>query len=199
VIDTGTLHEKFVFARRVRVLSDWFAKLTPRDARILDVGCGDGLISSLVAAKRPDVTVTGVDVLPRERSHIPVMLFDGVRLPYPDKSYDVVLFSDVLHHTEDPLTSLREAARVARRCVLIKDHNRKGIAAGARLRFMDWVGNARYGVSLPYNYWTEAQWRDGWRDARLTRETVITDVGLYPPAVNWVFGAQLHFIAVLTV
>lgn len=196
---SGRLHDSLIFGRRVRVLSDWFAKLAPRDSQILDVGCGDGLISSLIAAKRPDVTIVGLDVLPRERSHIPVSIFDGERLPCPDKSYDVVMFSDVLHHTRNPLTSLREAARVARQCVLIKDHNRKGFAAGPRLRFMDWVGNARYGVSLPYNYWTEAQWRDGWRDAGLTLETIITDVGLYPPPMNWIFGAQLHFVAVLTV
>ena len=145
----GVLHEKLVFGRRVRVLSDWFAQLTPQGARVLDVGCGDGLISALLRGKRPDVEILGVDVLLREHSHIPVQSFDGMRLPFEDGSFDVVLFSDVLHHTAEPLELLREARRVAGQCVLMKDHYRKGLGAGARLRLMDWVGNARFAFPCP--------------------------------------------------
>lgn len=195
----GILHDKLVFDRRVRVLSDWFAQLTPKDARVLDVGCGSGLIAALLSSKRPDIEIQGVDVLARGHSHIPVQIFDGVRLPFQDKSFDVVLFSDVLHHTPDPLALQREARRVANQFVLIKDHYRKGLAAATRLRFMDWVGNARFGVSLPYNYWTEEQWHDGWREIGLRRERLITRLGLYPVTADWLFGAQLHFITMLAV
>src|SRR5271157_866255 len=38
----GTLHNKLAFSRRVRVLSEHFARLVPRGASVLDVGCGDG-------------------------------------------------------------------------------------------------------------------------------------------------------------
>ena len=55
------------------------------------------------------------------------------------------MFVDVLHHTDDPMVLLREAGRVASGFVLIKDHTQNGILAGRRLRFMDWVGNARHG------------------------------------------------------
>lgn len=195
----GLLHDKLVFGRRVRVLSDWFAQLTPPGSRVLDVGCGDGLISALTASKRPDLEIVGIDVLPRDRPHIPVQIFDGARIPFADKSFDLVLFSDVLHHTEDASLLQREARRVSRRFVLIKDHYRKGLAAATRLRFMDWVGNARFGVSLPYNYWTEAQWRTAWQDLGLKPERLETQLGLYPAPANWLFGAQLHFIALLAV
>ncbi len=195
----GVLHEKLVFGRRVRVLSDWFAQLTPQRARVLDVGCGDGLISAMLRGKRPDVEILGVDVLLREHTHIPVQTFDGERLPFEDGAFDVVLFSDVLHHTAEPLTLQREARRVAGQCVLIKDHYRKGLGAGARLRLMDWVGNARFGVSLPYNYWTEAQWQSGWQEIGLRPEQLVTRLGLYPAPADWIFGAKLHFIARLGV
>jgi hypothetical protein len=36
---------------------------------------------------------------------------------------------------------LREAARVAREAVVIKDHTKNGLAADATLRFMDRIGN----------------------------------------------------------
>jgi SAM-dependent methyltransferase len=193
----GLLHEKLVFGRRVRILSDWFAQLAPRGVRVLDVGCGDGLIAALMGSKRPDIELVGVDVLPREHSHIPVQMFDGTRIPFADRSFDLVLFSDVLHHTKDPRILLQEAQRVASKHVLIKDHYREGVLANARLRFMDWVGNARFGVALPYNYWTERQWHAAWRELGLQPERLVTSLGLYPKPADWIFGANLHFIALL--
>ena len=193
----GVLHSKLVWNRRVEVLANWFAKLLPPRVRILDVGCGDGLISAVLRSKRSDIIVQGIDVLPREQTHVPVEMFDGLHFPFAGASFDVVLFSDVLHHTADPTILLREAHRVASRHVLIKDHYREGLAASARLRFMDWVGNARFGVALPYNYWTERQWRLAWHDIGLQPERLESELGLYPKPADWVFGAKLHFIALL--
>lgn len=193
----GVLHNKLVANRRVDVLTGWFAKLLPPQVRVLDVGCGDGAISAVLQSMRPDIRVQGIDVLPRAETHIPVELFDGVHFPFENSSFDVVMFSDVLHHTDDPAILLREAHRVAARHVLIKDHYRKGLAAGARLRFMDWVGNARFGVALPYNYWREEQWHAAWQKIGLAPEQLVTRLGLYSAPADWVFGAQLHFIGLL--
>lgn len=193
----GVMHDKLVLNRRVEVLTKWFAELLPPRAQILDVGCGDGLVSAVLQSKRPDIEVQGIDVLPRERTHIPVEMFDGLHFPCATASFDVVLFCDVLHHTVDPTMLLQEARRVSTRHVLIKDHYREGLAANARLRFMDWVGNSRFGVALPYNYWTEQQWRAAWREVGLQPERVLAKLGLYPQPADWIFGAKLHFISLL--
>ena len=46
------------------------------------------------------------------------------------------MFVDVLHLTDDPVLLLREAARVARNTIVIKDHTLDGFAAAATVRFM---------------------------------------------------------------
>ncbi|HTD24385.1 MAG TPA: class I SAM-dependent methyltransferase [Terriglobales bacterium] len=191
----GSMHQRLVIGRRVRILSKWFAELIPRNATVLDVGCGSGLVAGCLLALRPDLVLEGVDVLVRQQTCIPVRSFDGYTLPYPDGAFETVLFADVLHHTEDPMVLLREARRVSRKVIVIKDHEREGIFSGARLRLMDWVGNARFGVSLPYNYWNRSRWAQAWKELELFPERMERNLNLYPPPFDFVFGASLHFIA----
>jgi SAM-dependent methyltransferase len=130
---------------------------------------------------------------------IPVARFDGAMIPEEDKSADIVMFVDVLHHTPDPMVLLREAVRVARRAVIIKDHRMSCIGAGVRLRFMDWVGNRPHGVVLPYNYWPEGRWQAAWDELGLEVKHYQTDLALYPKPTRWLFETGLHFLAGLAV
>lgn len=189
------VHGRYVFSRRVRTLADHLAGLLPEGATVLDVGCGDGLLDQRILEQRPDVTIRGIDVLVRPTTHIPVDRFDGSTIPHGDQSFDVVLFVDVLHHTSDPMVLLREAARVCRRAILLKDHTANGLLAVPTLRFMDHVGNARHGVALPYNYWPERRWREAFDQLGLRAAVWKKDLGLYPWPASWVFGRSLHFIA----
>ncbi len=194
-----TIHGNFVHERRTRALSKHFAELLPVGARVLDIGCGDGLFAALIARQRPDLTVQGIDVAVRPQTHIPVVPFDGRTIPYPDRSFDAVMFVDVLHHTDDPLVLLREAGRVTSSAVLIKDHTLDGLLAGRRLRFMDRVGNARHGVDLPYNYWPRSRWLEAFTALGWTVEAWRTSLGLYFWPASLVFERSLHFVALLKV
>lgn len=184
-----------VYARRIRVLASHLANMIPHDATVLDVGSGDGALAHRVMQSRPDLEFTGVDVLVRPGTLIPVERFDGTRLPFPDDAFDVVTLIDVLHHATDQTALLRDIARVAKRAVLIKDHIVAGWLAHPTLRFMDWVGNARHGVALPYAYWTEAQWRDNLATAGLRIRDRRDHLGLYAWPLSLVFERGLHFMA----
>jgi SAM-dependent methyltransferase len=189
------IHGEVTYNRRVNVLCSHLSELIPAHARVLDVGCGDGLLASLIMQRRPDIQIEGVDILVRPRTHIPVQSFDGKAFPYRDASFDAVMFNDVLHHTDDPVVLLSEARRVSRQSIVLKDHTRDGWLAGPTLRFMDWVGNARHGVVLPYNFWPERQWLAAFDQLKLSRAVWKQDLGLYPTPANLFFDRSLHFVA----
>lgn len=193
----GATHQALVYGRRIRVLTRHMADLLPRDARVLDVGSGDGLLARRVMELRPDVSIRGVDVLARPTSHIPVMMFDGVKLPFPDRSFDAVMMVDVLHHASQQDALLAEMARVTRGVVIIKDHLVQGLLAQPTLRFMDWVGNVRHGVALPYAYWSRDRWQQAFDAARLRVTHWRGALGLYPFPASLLFDRHLHFVSVL--
>jgi SAM-dependent methyltransferase len=190
-----SIHQTGVHGRRVQVLARHLCDVLPPHASVIDIGAGDGLLARRVLASRNDLRWTAIDTLSRPTAHVPVQVYDGQTIPFDDNSFDVALFVDVLHHTDEPAAMLREAARVARRHIVIKDHLREGILANTRLRFMDWVGNAGWGVRLPYNYWNHAEWEKALHELRLTRISMRTSLGLYPWWADWMFGQSLHFIA----
>ena len=190
----GKIHTHLVLNRRATVLAEHLAGLIPSRARVLDIGCGDGIIDHLIQQARPDVTIQGIDVLVRPNPRIPVESFDGCIIPHPDASFDTAMFVDVLHHTADPLLLLKEAARVAN-TIVIKDHLRAGFLSYATLRLMDWFGNAHQGVALPYNYWSDAQWNAAFDSLGVRTSQRITSLGLYPAPASWFFERNLHFVA----
>jgi ubiquinone/menaquinone biosynthesis C-methylase UbiE len=197
------IHENWVRSSRVETLAKNLSDLIPEGAKVLDVGCGDGHLDRLILERNTSVSITGIDSHIREEyfheGRLSVQKYDGNRFPYEDKSFDVVMFIDVLHHTEDPLVLLEEAKRVSARYVLIKDHFLKGFLAGPTLSFMDWVGNARYGVSLPYNYKSEQTWNQYYEQLGLKEDKLIRDLKLYKGPAGPLFNRSLHFINRLSV
>ncbi len=198
-MDVGKLHRQFVFTRRVDVLSKRIGALLPPNARLLDVGCGDGSDAALIMQHRPDVKVEGIDVLLRPGTKIPVTEYDGERFPFENHAFDATMFVDVLHHTDAPSILLREAARVSKKWILIKDHLRDGFLAGPTLRIMDYVGNAHHGVRLPYNYWDRKTWDAAFKSSGMRIADWDQRLGLYPFPASILFDRDLHFIARLAV
>jgi 2-polyprenyl-3-methyl-5-hydroxy-6-metoxy-1,4-benzoquinol methylase len=107
--------------------------LIPADIRtILDLGCGDGMVSNRLIEK--GFEVTGVDT-----SIEAIRFFKGKKvvtsidcLPFPDQSFDLILCTEALEHLPDGVyeRTLREIERVAKKYVVISTPNEEYLPAG---------------------------------------------------------------------
>ncbi len=115
--------------RRFRKLQPWFT-----GQRVLDLGCGNGMLSLIMAQHGYQVALT--DVLDYRDETAPALTFrpmtDPVMVPYPDEVFDTTLVLAVLHHVErgnlEPL--LTELRRRSRRVIVEEDsyHVPQGLA-----------------------------------------------------------------------
>lgn len=87
-------------------VKDWV-----KEKKVLDIGAGDGLITSLVGAKGIDNEPEGVRLA--QEKGVDVILGDAYELPFEDNSFEAVMMIDVLEHFDNPQKALQEAKRVA--------------------------------------------------------------------------------------
>lgn len=96
----------------------------PAEAEVLDVGCGTGAVSRVLARRAGIGRVVGIDPSPvflatarqlaADLANLTFFEADGRSLPYGDGSFDTVIFHTTLSHVPEPELALAEAFRVLR-------------------------------------------------------------------------------------
>jgi SAM-dependent methyltransferase len=87
---------------------------------LIDVGCGDCSVIRNLYNRMPELFLVGMDTFQQSTN-------DGVYycqarlplLPFPEKSFDVVISLEVLEHIEDIKKSINEIQRLARKQIII--------------------------------------------------------------------------------
>jgi SAM-dependent methyltransferase len=112
-----------------------------RPRGVLEVGCGEGAVIESLAGRLPAVRFHGVELDPaalrRGRARCPAVSFlqaDACALPFPARSYDLVLCLEVLEHLPEPERALRELRRVARHGCLVSVPHEPYFRLGNALR-----------------------------------------------------------------
>ncbi|MBP6754831.1 MAG: methyltransferase domain-containing protein [Bacteroidia bacterium] len=192
------IHALTIHTNRVSTISNILVQNIPTDvASVLDIGCGDGLISKEINTSLNKLSYTGIDVMDRPTCYINYVSFDGVNIPFKEQEFDAVQLIDVLHHTDDIQKVLENALKYTNKYVIIKDHIYLSKFDFLILKFMDWVGNAPHGVKVIYNFQKEITWDNYFSKLSLKKVYFNKQIKLYPWYVNWIFGRELHFIAIL--
>jgi len=127
-----------VFVDMERVAS-WIAERLPKDARVLDVGGGDGYLVNCLLRQRPDIVVTMTDIaddigrLVCASFHGRVIFRSATDISVISEPHDVRLLSDVLHHVPAQVRPIflsrvgAAAERIGCDRIIIKDIEPKGL------------------------------------------------------------------------
>tara|TARA_Y100000310_G_C20596774_1_gene770919 strand:+ start:767 stop:1432 length:666 start_codon:yes stop_codon:yes gene_type:complete len=164
----NNIHKKTSKDYRIKYLANKFSQIIDSSCyrneaslKCLDVGCGDMAVAELIQDRLQYTLWSCIDI------HSPpdnyeflkkwgkYSQFDGNKLPFFDKTFDVLLMSDILHHAGDdniPLL-LNEASRVSSYTV-VKDNFESSLYSRWILRIIDFLGNWGYGITVPNHYFT---------------------------------------------
>lgn len=119
--------EKLTEREKIRVVET--LNFMPNVNSVLEAGCGDGrLLNNLIDEYE---ILCGIDINPESLKHVKTPKIQGNinKLPFEDKSYDLVLFCEVLEHLPYSIykKSIKEIERVAKEYIIISVPNNENI------------------------------------------------------------------------
>jgi 2-polyprenyl-3-methyl-5-hydroxy-6-metoxy-1,4-benzoquinol methylase len=107
-------------------LEELWHKASP--GSILDVGCGEGVLTEQWADKLGSGRIVGIDLddpklqaewAKRQRANLEYKVEDATNLSFADNEFDMASAIEVLEHVPDPERTVSEMARVAKNWILV--------------------------------------------------------------------------------
>ena len=183
-------------------VTDYIARLLPdidplgAPLEVIDVGSGDGYLGAVLQSFRPGTRVTGVETHVRAltRPGFEPVVFDGRRLPFGDRTFDVAILSNVLHHADDQPALFAETCRVTRRRVIIKDHLARHALDRWKLAALDIAGNRRFGADTQGDYLDREQWTSMFARVPSARVTWYEGLSFRTGPLELAFGNELEVL-----
>ena len=127
VVPTGNTYDKYATRNPIerRLMAGFFSaldgSLPDRPPRtVLEVGVGEGEVSARLRAHYADAAIVGADLPDPARLSdwhdrgIVGLFADIEHLPFPSRSFDLILAIEVLEHVPHPEAAVRELARLSR-------------------------------------------------------------------------------------
>ncbi len=134
-VPTGNTYDKYGSTNPVvrRLMSNFHHTLTELWTQadpesVLDVGCGEGVLTADWAERLGDKRIVGIDLddpklkaewEQRERSNLEFRCEEATSLSFGDDEFDMASAIEVLEHVPDPAATVAEMARVAKRHLLV--------------------------------------------------------------------------------
>jgi 2-polyprenyl-3-methyl-5-hydroxy-6-metoxy-1,4-benzoquinol methylase len=128
-VPTGNTFDKYGSSNPVvkRLMAGFHSTLDELWSRaapssILDVGCGEGVLTAEWAERLGDRRVVGIDLddpklraewAKRQRPNLDFVVQEATSLPFGDGEFDLACAIEVLEHVPEPEATLAEMARVA--------------------------------------------------------------------------------------
>jgi SAM-dependent methyltransferase len=138
---------------------------------LIDIGAGRCLIARELQKKK-GVRATCVDVTNLNETSLALIVYNGKRLPFKDDSFDSALIAYVLHHCENQIGIIKEAARVCKGNIIIFEDTKVGTVT----KMMDFLANRFRGIETPFLFHNEVGWRRIFKSLNLEVVSVRKDV-----------------------
>lgn len=126
--------------------------------KVLDIGLGNGYVAKQVK-DHYKVYMEGVDIVDYNETDIKNTIYDGLNLPFKDKSFDCILILQTLHHCTDQIRVLKEAKRVSRRSIIIMEDVYYNFFEKMMTFLHDYISNKRKGIDCPYYFHNKDEWK----------------------------------------
>lgn len=188
------IHKKTAHTVRINFLVGKFSRLiekiqrqeTKNKFKCLDIGCGDMTLAEKIGYKLHYTSWVCADIhklpdnLKNEKKWKKYIHFNGSDIDFPDNYFDVVIMSDILHHVSEKQCDnlLKEAARVGKN-IIIKDNFEYSLYSRSILRFLDFLGNYGYGISIPTRYFTPESFYSKARQAGMQILEIDKEIDFY--------------------